>query len=223
MIPNAKAVNIERQRFWLLPEKAIYWQKEKTLLVADLHIGKSGHFRKHGIAVPGKLNSSNLENLSSLIENIDPKQLLILGDLFHSEINKEWEEFVSWRKEYPDLTVNLIIGNHDILSKSEYHSTYINLFKRLKIGPFLIVHDLSEIKESENTDHYILSGHVHPAVKLTGNGRQVMKLPCYYFGERRGILPAFGQFTGTHIIEPRKDDLIFIIVDSEVISAGQLY
>ncbi len=222
MTDNAKAINIEHQRFWLMPEKAIYWQKRKTLLVADLHIGKSGHFRKHGIAIPDKVNKSNLNNLSELIEQTSAEHLIILGDLFHSDINKEWQQFVEWRKKYRELEVSLVIGNHDILQKKKYHSSLINLFKKMSLDPFLFVHDLDEIEDRNSATNYILSGHIHPAVKLKGRGRQTMKLPCFYFGNDYGILPAFGGFTGTYIIEPNSDDRVFIIADSQILSANKL-
>jgi len=222
MIFKAKAFNLQHQRFWLLSQKAIYWQKKKTLLVADLHIGKSGHFRKSGIAVPGEVNKSNLEILSNLIEETSAEHLVILGDLFHSNINKEWREFIDWRKTYRKLEVSLVIGNHDILKRENYHTGLINLFKRMSTGPFLLIHDLEEITDWDAINAYVLSGHIHPAVKLRGKGRQTMKLPCFYFGENYGILPAFGQFTGTQIITPAGKDDVFMIVNSQVISANKM-
>lgn len=202
----------------------MFWQREKTLLVADLHIGKSGHFRKSGIAVPKEVNGSNLEILSQLIKDTSAEHLIILGDLFHSNINKEWHQFIDWRKKYRELEVSLVIGNHDILEHEHYHSGLINLFKKMAMAPFLFVHDLEEIANTdwEETDKFVLSGHIHPAVKLMGKGRQSMKLPCFYFTHKYGILPAFGQFTGTQIINPTDNDRVFIIVDSQIISADKM-
>ena len=218
MIDNAKAINLKRSRFWLLPQKAMYWQKKKILMIADLHIGKSGHFRKHGIPVPGKVNTSNMDRMDELVQQIEPEHLIILGDLFHSRANKEWEQFQSWRKKQPKLEVSLVIGNHDILPNSAYHSSHINLFKRLTIDSFLLIHDLNELSLNKDSSHdYILSGHIHPAVKLRGKGRQAMKLPCFYFGREKGILPAFGKFTGTHIIEPRRGEKVYTIADSQIL------
>jgi DNA ligase-associated metallophosphoesterase len=219
MYKNARAVNIQHQRFWLLPEKAIYWQKRKTLLVADPHIGKSGHFRKHGIAVPKEVNLSTLQSLAKIIEQTSAQHLVILGDLFHSDLNSEWQQFIKWRKQFNKLEVTLVIGNHDILKKEKYHSGIINLFKKMTMGPFLLVHDLAN---NSDNDHYILSGHIHPAVKLKGKGRQALKLPCFYFNQYYGILPAFGEFTGSHIIEPDVKDRIFLITDSQILSASEL-
>lgn len=218
MFPNATAYNIKHQRFWLLPEKAIYWQKHKTLLIADLHIGKSGHLRKHGIAVPGEVNRSTLKNLSHLIDQTSAEHLIVLGDLFHSDINREWQQFLNWRKKYRELEISLVIGNHDILKKGKYHASVINLFKKMKMGPFLLIHNLNKLENENGTQTYTLSGHIHPAVKLKGKGRQSIKLPCFYFGQQYGILPAFGNFTGTHVINPKTEDNVYIIADSEIIS-----
>ncbi len=222
MLPNSKIFNLQHQRFWLLSQKAMYWQKHKILIVADLHIGKSAHFRKHGIAVSGQVNESNLNKLSGILEKTAAEQLIILGDLFHSDINKEWEQFIKWRKNYKELEVNLVIGNHDILKRKNYHSGVINLFKKLTLNPFLFIHDINEHRDNVSGDKYILSGHVHPAVKLKGQGRQTIKLPCFFFGTDHGILPAFGNFTGTHTIQPTASDRVFIIADSNIVSANKL-
>ena len=221
MIPNARAFNFKHQRLWLLPQHALYWQKKKTLLVADPHIGKTAHFRKNGIAVPDDVAESNLNNLDTVIELTDPEHLVILGDLFHSDINKEWKQFIEWRKGYSRLEVSLVIGNHDILEKQHYHRGIINVFSKLSIHPFLFVHDINDLTD-QDISKYALSGHIHPAVQLKGPGRQAMKLPCFYFGKQYGVLPAFGSFTGTHVIEPKKDDDIFIIADSKILSAKEL-
>ena len=222
MNSNSRAFNLEHQRLWLLPQKAIYWQKKKTLLVADLHIGKSSHFRKNGVAVPEEVAQTNLNTLDEVIELTEADHLIILGDLFHSNINKEWNQFINWRKNKRQLEVSLVIGNHDILETTNYHQGIINVFSKLSAGPFLFVHDINQHQDLSKSNRYILSGHIHPAVQLKGRGRQIMKLPCFYFGTEYGILPAFGEFTGTHVIEPSEKDDIFIIADSKIISQNEL-
>jgi DNA ligase-associated metallophosphoesterase len=222
MFNNATAFNLEHQRLWLLPQRAAYWQKEKTLLIADLHIGKSAHFRKNGIAVPNQVAESNLNKLDSLLELTKPEHLIILGDLFHSDINQEWQKFTTWRKKYRELEVSLVMGNHDILNRQNYHSGVINIFQKLRLNPFLLVHDATSFEKCDESTSYMLSGHIHPAVQLKGRARQAMKLPCFYFGNHYGILPAFGGFTGTHVIDPEEEDDVFMIADSNIISASKL-
>lgn len=219
MIEHAKAFNFRKQRLWLLPQKAVYWQKRKTLLIADLHIGKSGHFRRNGIPVPQQVNGGNLQILDALLKQLPVDHLIFLGDLFHSAVNEEWQQFRQWRAGYSQTEVSLVIGNHDVLARELYHASHISLFSRLKMGPFLLVHDVGTLSGSAR-EHYPLGGHIHPALKLRGKGRQSMKVPCYYFGTEGGILPAFGQFTGTAVIHPGPGDHTFLIADNRVLAAG---
>ena len=80
-----------------LPDRAIWWPSESTLIVSDLHLGKRS-FSSPGIAVPNAVNANTLERLSALVSSHRPRRLLVLGDLFHSEENKEWLEFQAcWR------------------------------------------------------------------------------------------------------------------------------
>jgi metallophosphoesterase superfamily enzyme len=64
---------------------------------------------------------------------------------------------------------------------------------------------------------YALAGHIHPAVRLTERGGQSLRLPCFWFGARVGVLPAFGAFTGSARVRPRAGDQVFVVADGEVI------
>jgi metallophosphoesterase superfamily enzyme len=47
---------------------------------------------------------------------------------------------------------------------------------------------------------YVLAGHLHPGVVLGGRAHDRLRLPCFHFGPRSGVLPAFGEFTGMHVV-----------------------
>ena len=49
-----KTIEIKNNRFTLHPSGGVYWIDKKTLLLADIHLGKVAHFRKNGIPVPRK-------------------------------------------------------------------------------------------------------------------------------------------------------------------------
>ena len=51
----------------LFPERAAFWQRENTLLVADVHFGKAAAFRAGGIPVPGGTTAEALGRLDDLI------------------------------------------------------------------------------------------------------------------------------------------------------------
>lgn len=207
-------VHVADSEWTLHPEKAIFWEEEQLLIVTDIHLGKSGHFRKFGIAAPSAINKKNLNRLSDLILKYEPKELLILGDLFHSEINKDWLEFENWRKSFPDLEITLVTGNHDILHHSFYDAGQIQTVQVLNKGSFTFKHH--HVTEPES-DTVVVSGHIHPAVKVKARGRQSIKVPCFLFKNNHVLLPAFGEFTGTHIIKPDETDRIYGVVDNSII------
>jgi metallophosphoesterase superfamily enzyme len=44
-----------------------------------------------------------------------------------------------------------------------------------------------------------------------------MKVPCFYQSPQQLILPAFGAFTGLHILSPKKGDQVFVTTGKEVV------
>jgi len=199
----------------MLPEKALWWISKKILLIADLHLGKINHFRKAGIPVPTKANDRNWESILHLIETTKPTRVIFLGDLFHSHYNEEWEVLRQLIRNFPIVSFELVVGNHDILSDNQYARNNLKLHRdRLMEKPVVFSHHpMEEIED----DGYNLAGHIHPGVLLQGKGKQAVTLPCFYFGERQGILPAFGSFTGLARIQPKKEDRIFVIAENMVV------
>ena len=54
--------SFQGQTLILHPAKAIFWKEKSRLLLADVHLGKAGHFRKVGIPVPQRGGSANIES-----------------------------------------------------------------------------------------------------------------------------------------------------------------
>ncbi|WP_420318404.1 ligase-associated DNA damage response endonuclease PdeM [Ekhidna sp.] len=192
----------------LLPERAIFWHKKEMLILSDLHLGKAGHFRKHGIPVSRKVHLNDLQILESLIKSLQPKKVLLLGDLFHSLENNEWNDFLNFLRVYDFVEFTLVEGNHDILS--EYPPS-LGITRQLDLDPFSFTH----IKDA--TKFYNLSGHIHPGVSIRGRARQSITLPCFCFTHDHAFLPAFGQFTGIKKIRPKKTDKVYGIAEGQVI------
>jgi len=203
--------------FWLSPERVIFWEEEKALILADLHFGKSGHFRKSGIAVPQNIYKEDLQRLTDLVTHFKINQLLVVGDLFHSAANKEMDLFLKWRNDFTLLDIHLIKGNHDILKTEWYLQAGINCHDQLyPLRNISFIHDITEQKELIKGQYYI-SGHIHPGVGLKGLGKQNLRFPCFYFGKTYGVLPAFGRFTGLHTIEPKKNEKAFAILEHSIL------
>ena len=210
---TSETIELHGERLTLLPEKAIYWESKKLLLIADLHLGKTAHFRNNGIAVPEKVSHKNWLLLRRLFDLYQPKRVCFLGDLFHSVYNKEWEAFSILLQDYSAIRFELILGNHDILPISNYKNLNLIVHDELLEGPFLFTHEPVE----DEIEHYNIAGHIHPGVRLKGKGKQSHRVACFYFGETNALIPAFGAFTGLATISTKKTDQIFIVVGQQVI------
>jgi uncharacterized protein len=198
------------QQLWLSPHRCLYWEEEQSLILSDLHFGKTGHFRKAGIAVPQSVYREDLLRLLSLIQYFRPRQLVVVGDLFHSKENKELDLFLRWREDFPHLGIRLVMGNHDILRADWYEKAGIAVTEGILVmGEFAFVHDIEDAAEHMP---YYFSGHLHPAIRVNGIGKQSLQFPCFYFGTEYAILPAFGRFTGTVSIDPGVESNVFAIL-----------
>jgi DNA ligase-associated metallophosphoesterase len=206
---------LHANNFLLTSGRSIFWEEEKILILSDLHLGKAGHFRKSGIAIPQTVFKEDMQRLIAQLQYFQPATLLIVGDLFHSTQNKEHAFFLKWRNDLK-VPIQLVKGNHDILKKEWYQTAGITVHdESLSIKNFTFTHDIECCAEDESK--YCFSGHIHPAVRISGAGKQSLQLPCFYFGKTYAVLPAFGKFTGTHIIHPAPGDHVFAVADNSVI------
>ncbi|MCB0633088.1 MAG: ligase-associated DNA damage response endonuclease PdeM [Saprospiraceae bacterium] len=205
------------QHLILHPFRAVYWEEQNSLLIADLHLGKAAHFRRTGIAVPAAVGDANLDKLISLLLDYQPDRVLFLGDLFHSEYNNQWIAFCELLDQFSGIHFELVRGNHDVLDESFYERAGLEVHAEvLEIGPFLLTHHpLTELSKEEL---YNLAGHIHPAVSLRGGGRQRLRLPCFFFGKHQGLLPAFGEFTGLASQSVGPDDRVFAIAEDAILA-----
>jgi len=202
--------------FWLSAQRCAYWEEQKALIVCDLHIGKTGHFRKSGIAVSQRVYTEDLQRLLASILFFKVQKLIVVGDLSHSRSNRELELFKRWREDFPSLKVHLVKGNHDILDEAWYKECKITVHHdKMNIENFCFCHDvcLSEQKNGK----YVFSGHMHPGVRIRGMAKQSLSFPCFYFTENYCVLPAFSKFTGLALIKPNENEAVFAIVENDLI------
>ena len=198
------------QTLWLSAERALFWEEQRALVLSDLHLGKSGHFRKAGIAVPQAVLKEDMQRLMTLLHHFRPEQLIVVGDFFHSHANRELDLFKRWRDDVAGLPIKLVRGNHDILKQEWYQEAAIDVIEPdLLLEPFLFTHDRCVNSEAP----YTFCGHIHPGIVINGLGRQSLRFPCFYFTPQYCILPAFGKFTGLAAVQPARSDTVFAIVE----------
>jgi DNA ligase-associated metallophosphoesterase len=209
-------IELANESVVLLPQRALLWPRERTLFVADAHFGKDAAFRAGGLAVPDGTTGETLAVLDALIVRHGVARIVFLGDFLHARAARTprtLDALAAWRATHPALDLTLVRGNHDrhagdppdplgIAVMAEPHAC----------GPFAACHLPAEVPGA-----YALAGHLHPAYVVRGRAHQSARLPCFLLGERCGVLPAFGRFTGMAPVGSRSGDRVFVIADDNVL------
>lgn len=215
----AQAVRIAGEEFVLRADKTMFWPRESTLFVADIHLGKAASFRAFGVPAPGGTTDGTLGVLSRALEETQAQRLAMLGDLWHARQGRTDDiigKFLAWRRQHAGVAMTLVEGNHDRRSGRLPQGCDVEeVAEPHAFGPFALRHYPEEASEG-----YVLSGHLHPAAVLDGAGRQALKLPCFWFGARVGVLPAFGDFTGCAAIRAVPGDRVFVVAENRVIAVA---
>ena len=207
-------ISIREEEIILDKERAIYLPNEQLLAISDLHLGKAAHFRKAGLAVPNNVSQNDLNRLSSLLEKYLPKQLLINGDMFHSNYNSEIDEFAKWKENFSEINFVLVRGNHDKQSEEVYRDLAITIKEpTYQTDKFCFIHDVAHC----NSNLYAISGHIHPGISIYNKAKQRLKFPCFYFGEDHAVLPAFSNFTGLQLVRAKETDFVFAITPTKIV------
>jgi len=210
--------HIAGERLVLLPERAAYWPAKETLLVADFHLGKAASFRHAGIPLPSGTTTENVERLGRAVDRTHARHVVFLGDFLHSaegRAPRTFERFAAWRAERSSIALTLVRGNHDRKAGDPPEGWKVTCMDAgATLGPFVLNHE-----PGPSRGGYALAGHIHPAVRLSGEG-EALRLPCFWFARRHGVLPAFGAFTGSAVVRPREGDQVFVIAEQEVLKVA---
>ncbi|MBA2367839.1 MAG: ligase-associated DNA damage response endonuclease PdeM [Candidatus Protochlamydia sp.] len=206
---------IHGQTCHLMPQRAIFWEEEQTLILSDIHIGKSAVFRRFGIPIPEGSTKNDLVNLMILLDQFKPKKCVIVGDLIHAksglsaEVTRMFSEFLHGAC----CETHLVMGNHDrALAKKLPEEWPLYLHKELLfIEPFVFSHH-----PLANENGFVWAGHLHPKVELKSlHDRLVLR--CFQIFPNLGILPAFGEFVGGSFVKKNEGCQIYAIANSKVI------
>ena len=208
-------IRIKNQNLRLLPQKALYWEEEKTLIISNLHLGKITHIRHEGIPVPSNSIERNFNRLTQLMNELEVNRIIFTGDLYHGKENEEWKIFSDWRKEHPSVEMNMVMSKNDISPRINYKNLSIEVSDcTLQINPFTFCHHpQSEI----SFDQYFICGHIHPVFSVQGLSSGNVKLPCFHFGKMEAILPSFGYSTDSHEIKRKPGDQVYLVMDNSVV------
>lgn len=208
-------IDVHGTKIHLLAQRAAFFPMQKVLVVADMHLGKLIHFRRNGIFIPIPKANEDLAVLTTLIERFEPKEVVFLGDLFHSEMNSEYRQLINTLSLFPTVKFTLTKGNHDIIPDGFFSDNRIAVVEEKVLGNnIVLMHQMP--KHPSSTSFYVI-GHVHPGYKWQGKGRQSYRLPCFHQTVYSLTLPAFGAHTGLFIPEFSSSDRVYVIMNHDVI------
>ena len=169
-----------------MPNGALWMPNTKTIVVSDLHLGKSNRIaRRSGALIPPYENAETLARLAQAVSALEPQTVICLGDSFDDLAGTD-------ALAETDLATLVglqagrdwiwIEGNHDpgpIDLGGSHRATVV-------IGDLAFRHIATDATPE-------VSGHYHPKFGIKGAGRT---RPCFIYDAHRLILPAFGAYTG---------------------------
>jgi DNA ligase-associated metallophosphoesterase len=158
--------------------------------------------------------------LDQALAKTQARRLVILGDFLHARTGRSEATLMAlhqWRSRQSHLEIVLVLGNHDRQAGRPPDAWRIECVRGPWLAePFHCCHEPQEV-----TDGFVLAGHLHPSFHLSA-GSDGVSSPCFHFGARLAVLPAFGSFTGSHSVSPMQDDRIFVVGPDEVIDLSKV-
>lgn len=215
----------------MYPDGAMYVEALATTFISDVHIGKSGQFRKDGIPTPVAAHHHGMKRLQTALERHPKSTVVFLGDLFEGRQNTQTAALERLFSKYPKRSFILVKGNHDF-DIPDWNQ--LQVLEEYEIGNFICLHEppgcdfdrdipFDQIQAQNQhpkikTGKVLLCGHLHPGAALRGKGRFKVKIKTFFFNHWIGVLPAFGALTGHHSLG--QSGAYFGIAENSLIDLG---
>ena len=215
----------------LLPGRGALLPASRTLLVADLHLGKAATFRRAGIPIPEGSAQGDLTRLETLVRDHDVARVLVLGDLLHAASGCTSEvvaEFRAFRDRVVGTSLVLVLGNHDGAARRLAGELGLDeCVSALDEPPLRFVHIAATAAADDDEATataigLVVAGHVHPRVKLRAPSGDRFADRCFHLDDDVLTLPAFGSFTGGHTVEITDRARVWLARDDAVLEVTRL-
>ncbi|MEL6858901.1 MAG: ligase-associated DNA damage response endonuclease PdeM [Pseudomonadota bacterium] len=171
-----------------LPQGALWWAAEQTLVVSDLHLEKGSSFAARGQMLPPYDTSATLHCVEALVETYQPKRVISLGDSFHdrkAEHRMDDQDAERVRALTAKTDWVWVEGNHDPDPPEHLGGRPC---KVLRVRDLVFRHEPT----GESGE---VAGHLHPCAKIVSRVRSLRRR-CFATDGERLIMPAMGAFTG---------------------------
>ena len=198
-----------------LAQRMLFWPAERTLFVADIHLGKAASFRAAGVQLPSGHSSRDLNRISALLTEHQATRLVILGDLVHTRTSYTEaldRNFRAFRAQHNNVEVILVRGNHDRHAGDAPTEWDLNIVAEpYALGPFTCCHEPGKAGGMGIE----LAGHLHPALRVQTT-REGVTLPCFWQHTNGIVLPAFGSLTGAFTVQLKRGEIAVVIAGQQL-------
>lgn len=170
----------------ILNEPALYINKKKILVFADLHIGIESELSERGINAVSQIKKLTF-HFVSLCKKYKPKEIVLLGDIKHNipsstiQERKDVKNFLEEIKSYG--IIHIIPGNHDgNIQKISPNHTIIHPSDGFIIENIGFVHGHRWPSKEIMNCKQIVMGHTHPNIMFTDRLGYKTFEPCWIKG-----------------------------------------
>ncbi len=220
----------------------LYIREEKTLAIADVHIGFEEALNKQGMLVPRTQFREMMKRVERILNKVEAETVVINGDLKHefgTISDQEWRETLKFLDHLLERSKKVILvrGNHDTIlgpiagkRKVEIRDYYItgNTY-------FCHGHSIPEDEDFKKSKTVVI-GHEHPAITIRDGTRNEL-FKCFAKGKWRKktliAMPSFNTITtGTDLLreeslspfmrQSKRNEMEIYVVGDETYYFGRL-
>ena len=169
---------------------ALWLERERALVVADMHLEKGSAYAARGQLLPPYDTRDALVRLQAEAQALGPRLIVLLGDAFHdreAEARLSPEDVERLFALARGRTLVWVVGNHDPAPPARLPGEAADT---LELEGLVLRHEPTPGTASREA-----AGHLHPCARITAGGRSVRRR-CFVTDGERLILPAFGAYAG---------------------------
>ena len=174
------------------PSGALWIERERALVVADLHLEKGSAFAERRVLLPPFDTAATLARLAVVIARRNPRVVVALGDSFHdiraggrmSDVDRDGLRALTAGRDWI-----WIAGNHDPAPPTGLGGEPL---AEMRLGPLTLRHEPGGALEADGGE---VAGHLHPAARVWSRSGSTRRR-CFVEDAIRCVMPAFGAYAG---------------------------
>lgn len=140
-------------------------QKNKYLVIGDLHIGRELVLHKKGIRIEGATEFMS-KRINAIMKQQKISNIVLLGDIKDSVLRPDTGEarlIRNFLDSIAKFNITIVAGNHDAYIKE---ITGSKLISELILGDFALLHGNRKPTPDAMKAHYLITAHNHAAVSI---------------------------------------------------------